>query len=115
MTHKEEGYAPREGLESSDLWEQQPWARVTGQRRVWDAVGGRSRCRTRAPLRGDCSGGRGAGAGRALVGCLAVNELEMQDLPVSCRRGSEAGGKGPSFETCSPTWEGPETQLFPQR
>ena len=26
-----------------------------------------------------------------------------------------AGGDGPSFETCSPTWEGPETQLFPQR
>lgn len=26
MTHEEEeGYAPREGLESSDLWEQQPW------------------------------------------------------------------------------------------
>lgn len=62
-----------------------------GQRRVWDTVGGRSSCRTRAPLSGDRSGGRGAGAGRALVGCLAVNELEMQDLPVSCRRGSEAG------------------------
>lgn len=41
-----------------------------------------------------CSGGRGAGAGRA-QGCLAVNELEMQDLPVSCRRGSGGWGKRP--------------------
>lgn len=105
VTHKErELRSPERGLSlPGDLWEQQPWARVTGQEGMgmqW----GRSRCRTRAPLRGSCSGGRGAGAGRALVGCLAVNLGGNAGLALFPAGGAQAGGKrAPSFETCSPT------------
>ena len=72
MTHEEEeGYTPREGRESSDLWEQQPWARVRGQEDV-GCPGGKIKVSDMGPTeqrlqrRSWCGGRKGSGG---LFGC----------------------------------------------